>query len=216
MESIVKQFESKINIEFFRMNENKGTAAVRRFLISNVKQKFVLWLDDDVALFKDAIHRHLTGCSAPVDPGISVGTMEDLPEDKAEEVLAMPLEQRLDACLQRAMPEKRGPFRDPWNNRKAWGACWTGNLMMLKEHGDKAGWLDEDAIGWGHDDTILTVKLVGIGVPVWYDINIRGFHLRQDRARTGNLGKGYYETARHNATIMQKYLHKYGITWSSG
>jgi glycosyltransferase involved in cell wall biosynthesis len=209
---LIDQFKSRLNIEFFRMDTNTGTSAVRRFLISKIEQRFVLWLDDDVILHKNAVDLHLKGCSAD-NPGISVGTMEDIPEDKADEIVLLPLDQRITACGQQALPEGRHHFANPGAHKHSWGGCWTGNLMMLKEHGDKAGWLDEEAIGWGHDDTILTVKLVGEGFPMWYDKNIRGYHLRQDKGRSGNLGMGYYETAGKNAEIMHKYLQKYNITW---
>jgi glycosyltransferase involved in cell wall biosynthesis len=211
-ESTVDQFKNKLNIEYYQMDNNTGTSAVRRFLISKITQKFIMWLDDDVILHKDAIRMHLDGCSAE-NPGISVGTMEDIPEANAEEILKLPLVERLEACSQKALPEARHQFKNPTEQKRAWGGCWTGNLMMLKEHGDKVGWLDEEAVGWGHDDTILTVKLVGEGFPFWYDINIRGYHLRQDAGRKGNLGMGYWETAGKNAEIMNKYLKKYNITW---
>lgn len=212
VESIVNQFKKNLNIEYYRMEENKGTAAVRRFLISKLEQKFVLWLDDDVILRENAVDLHLKGCSS-MNPGVSVGTMEDIPEDVSNEILKLPLSERMQMCAQRAFPEMRHHFQNPGDYTKAWGGCWTGNLMMLKEHGDKVGWLDEEVVGWGHDDTVLTVKLVGEGILVWYDVNIRGYHLRQDKERKGNLGMGYQETAQKNAVIMNKYLQKYNITW---
>jgi hypothetical protein len=147
------------------------------------------------------------------NPGVSVGTMEDIGEEQAEEILKLPLEKRLEECAKKAVPEKRHHFQNPSMFTKAWGGCWTGNLMMLKEHGDKVGWLDEEVIGWGHDDTVMTVKLVGEGIPFWYDIKIRGYHLRQDAGRKGNLGMKYWETAQKNAEILNKYLQKYNINW---
>ena len=212
VEDTVKTFSDKLNIEFYRMDENKGTAAVRRFLISKLKQKLVMWLDDDVILFKDAIYLHMIGCSME-NAGVSVGTMEDIIEEESEIILHHSLEARIDLMAEKAKPEGREKFENPQNYIKAWGAAWTGNLMMLKEHGDKVGWLDEDVVGWGHDDTVLTVKLVGEGIPMWYDKNIRGYHLRQDAGRRGNLGLGYHDTALKNSVILNKYLRKYNITW---
>ena len=210
---IVKKFKKTLNIEYYRNKTNQGTSAVRRFLVSKVSQKFVLWLDDDVVLDRDAIRLHLVNCSAEVNPGVSVGTMENIGETEADAILELPLDERIRACENQHTREDRHHFQNPWEHRKAWGGCWTGNLMMLREHGDKIGWLDEEAVGWGHDDTIMTVKLVGEGVPMWYDVHIRGYHLRQDKERKGNLGMRYYETAGKNSEIMKKYLNKYNITW---
>lgn len=56
---IVEQFKDVLNIEYYRNSSNLGTSAVRRFLISKITQKFVLWLDDDVVLFPDAVDKTL-------------------------------------------------------------------------------------------------------------------------------------------------------------
>jgi GT2 family glycosyltransferase len=210
-ESTVYKFTPKLNIEFYRQDVNIGSAAVRRFLASKTKQRFVQWLDDDIVLHKDAIAMHLRGCSQP-NPGVSVGTMENVLEDITDEILKLPLSERVAAGEQRALPEGRHQFKDPGSHTKAWGGAFTGNLMLLKEHGDKIGWLDEDVVGWGHDDTIMTVKLVGIGVPIWYDLHIRGWHLRQDRIRTGNLGRAYWDTAHQNEAIIERVKAKYNVT----
>ena len=210
----INQFKDKLNIEYYVNNENTGSSAVRRFLVKQIQQKYVWWLDDDLVPYINTSDIHLQNLQIP--NVISVGTMENVREEFTDELLKLPLIERIDIAKQCSLieEERYDYFEHPESHTKSWGKCWTGNLMMLKEQGDKIGWLDEEAVGWGHDDTIMTVKLVGEGVLVKYDKNARGIHLRQDLNRKGNLGKGYMETAIENAKILNKYLNKYQITWA--
>ena len=208
----VNQFKDKLNIEYYRNDTNTGSSAVRRFLVKQIKQNYIWWLDDDVVPYEDTSFKHIQNCRS-LDT-ISVGTMEDVVEEVTDELLKLPLIERIDRFKSAAIPEKRYQFINPENHKRAWGGCWTGNLMMLKDQGDKIGWLDEEAVGWGHDDTIMTAKLVGEGYLMKYDINTRGVHLRQDINRKGNLGRGYYDTAIQNAKVLDKWLKYYNITWT--
>jgi len=181
--------------------ENKGRPGARNRGIEEAKGEIIFLTDADMLADPNLLQEHLKAHEKMKNAafeGLTYNFRSQIPD------LQIPINKKLD--IEPYIKEKLKPL-----HKIKWSYFLTGNLSIPRSIIKNAGMFDADFSGYGWEDIELGYRLHKLGVPLYYLLSAKNFHLhpvsdKEMYKRKYNMGKSAAIFYKKHPNLEIKYF----------